>query len=255
VQLDDLPLSAPHLRYRMGKLAVGGIVFQQPEQVPARRSKIVSPEQADARLGEMGLSVKIVHESITAGDDARRRVTNKYYPRNFPGMTMWAETIAMLRRQLLKLRQGWRIGKTGNYETVYSTGQRIAFAVVAGNGYTGIDGKRDPKLTRKRGPKTQERVQRNAEFVQLELAIPGLPEPKKELPADEDCSTWFLLVYADDDEVRMEVSLPLDLGADGLGGDWVERILLPPLPISGAVAPIEPDEDDDDEGPMVTRPA
>jgi hypothetical protein len=76
-----------------------------------------------------------------------------------------------------------------------------------------------------------------------------------ELPPDEACTTWFLVIHADDDHIRMEVSLPVD-AKDGIVGEWVERILIDAVPTSGAVAPIEPGEDDDDDGePMVTRTA
>ncbi|WP_149038085.1 hypothetical protein [Kitasatospora sp. MBT63] len=239
----------------MRKSLSGGTVAQQPEQVPARRSKIVPPEQADARLATMGLSVDKIHRAVIAGDDARGRVSSPYYPRNFAGITMWAETLAGLRRQLLKLRRGWRIGSTGNYETAYSSERQLAFAVVSGDSYTGIDGARDPKLTRRRGPKTKERVRRNAVFGQLALDL-ELPRALDGLPADEACSTWFLVLHPEDDMVRVELSLPVQVGDDGLVGDWIERILIPPVPVTGAVAPIERNEDDDDgEDPMVTRPA
>jgi hypothetical protein len=202
----------------------------------------------------MGLSVAKIHNSVTTGDDARGRVSLRYYPRNFPGITMWAETLAALRRELLKARQGWRIGQTGNYETVYSEDRRLAFAVVAGDRFTGIDGDRPPRLTRKRGPKTKERVDRNAKYQQLAFEI-DLPVLASELPPDEACTTWFLVIHADDDHIRMEVSLPVD-AKDGIVGEWVERILIDAVPTSGAVAPIEPGEDDDDDGePMVTRTA
>ncbi|WP_147255381.1 hypothetical protein [Streptomyces sp. PT12] len=234
------------LEVRFGEVQQGDDVIQRREYSHSDRSKIVLPRDADARLSEMGLSVEMVRRSVTRGDDARRRVSVKFYPRNFPGVTMWAETLASLRRELLKVRQGWRIGQTGNYETVYSGQRELAFAVVAGDKYTGINGERDPRLTRKRGPKTKERVERNAAYVQLALEL-DLPVLAEEIPADEACSTWFLVVFADEDHIRLEVSLPVEVRKDGLVGEWVERILIDPVPSSGAVAPIEPDEDDDDE--------
>ncbi len=229
---------------------------QASEHGHARKSKIILPHDADARLSEMGLSVEKIQTSVTRGDDARGRVSARFYPRNFPGVTMWAETLASLRRELLKTRQGWRIGQTGNYETVYSAKRGLAFAVVAGDKYTGTDGERDPRLTRKRGPKTKERVERNAAYVQLALEL-DLPVLAEEIPADEACSTWFLVIFADEDEIRIEVSLPVEVRKDGLVGEWVERIIIGSVPSSGAVAPIEPDEDDDDDTgePLVTRTA
>lgn len=227
-------------------------MLKHPAQPPDRSTRITPPTEADARLREWGLSAEHFRRSVTYGDDARKRVDQPWYPRTYAGVVMWAETLAGLRRQLKKLQQGWSIGRTGNYETVYSEERRLAFAVVAGDKYTGTRGKRHPKLTRKRGPKTRERVERNAEFVQPTLwgEIEGTrsTQPQtSDLTPDEDCSTWFLVVHADDDEIRLEVSLARDLG-DGLVGEWVERILIPPIPSSGAVAPIESDEDDDDDG-------
>ncbi|TRO57623.1 hypothetical protein [Streptomyces sp. IB201691-2A2] len=225
---------------------------QHPAQPPDSPTKITPPEEAEARLRQWGLSAENIRESVTFGDNARKRVDQPWYPRTYAGVAMWAETLAGLRRQLKKLQQGWQIGRTGNYETVYSEEKRLAFAVVAGDKYTGTRGKRHPKLTRKRGPKTRERVERNAEFVQPTLwgtveSVRSTSPQSAPLTPDEDCSTWFLVVYADDDEIRMEVSLARDIG-DGLVDDWVERILIPPIPSSGAVAPIESDEDDDDDG-------
>ncbi|MGC4907486.1 hypothetical protein ACLQ2J_17380 [Streptomyces cyaneofuscatus] len=225
---------------------------QRPAQPPDSPTKITPPEEAEARLRQWGLSVENIRESVTFGDNARKRVDQPWYPRTYAGVAMWAETLAGLRRQLKKLQQGWRIGRTGNYETVYSEEKRLAFAVVAGDKYTGIRGKRHPKLTRKRGPKTRERVERNAEFVQPTLwgvveGVRSVTPQGDSLTPDENCSTWFLVVYAHDEEIRMEVSLARDIG-DGLVDDWVERILIPPVPSSGAVAPIESGEDDDDDG-------
>jgi hypothetical protein len=216
--------------------------------------RVVPPEGAAERLAELGLTTEAIHASIRAGDTERSRASGAYYPRNYPGIAMWAGTLAQLRREQVKLQVNWQIGQTGNYETVYSAERKIAFAVVAGDAYTGVDGKRQPKLTRKRGPKTKQRVDRNRRRLgQLALDL-QLSLGERGLPPDEDCQTWFVLVCAADDEVRVEVSLPRAVGDDGLVGEWVERILLLPVPLTGAVAPID-DEDygNDDDGDLVTR--
>ncbi|MEU4772811.1 hypothetical protein [Micromonospora sp. NPDC023644] len=202
----------------------------------------------------MGLTVEQIHRSIKNGDDARQRVRSNYYPRNFAGVTMWGETLAGLRRELVKTRQGWQIGYTGNYETVYSEERRLAFAVVAADRYTGKDETRHPKLKRKRGPKTKQRIDRNVIMGQLALDL-EIPEFAATLPPDEACQTWFLLVHPTDDEIRIEVSLATEVDDDGFVGSWIERILMEPVAISGAIAPVQPDEDDDDGDTLVTRPA
>lgn len=211
-------------------------------------------EAGAARLAELGLSVEAVHASIRAGNVARSEASGAYFPRNFPGIAMWAGTLAQLRREQVKLQQRWEIGQTGNYETVYSADRKIAFAVVAGDTFTGAVGIRDPKLTRRRGPKTKQRVDRNRRIgLQLELDL-ELRVATDQLAPDEDCRTWFVVLHAAEDEVRVEVSLPYGIEEDGLVGKWAERILLPAVPVSGAVAPIDDEEyGDDDEGDLVSR--
>lgn len=76
-----------------------------------------------------------------------------------------------------------------------------------------------------------------------------IPLPAKDLPADEACETWFLIVRPTKTEIRIELSRPIFMESGVVSG-YSERILLPPVPISGAVAPIAPDtgEDDGDGG-------
>jgi hypothetical protein len=67
----------------------------------------------------------------------------------------------------------------------------------------------------------------------------------------------FLIVYAAKDEVRIELALPVELDGDSVVSDYRERILLPPVPISGALTPMtsEGEGDDDNNGgsPLVRR--
>ncbi|MBC6469097.1 hypothetical protein [Actinomadura alba] len=219
---------------------------------PAHR-RVTPPSEAPANLKALGLTVEIIHRAIEKGDIARRRVDRPVYPVSYPGVTMWATTLAALRQELLKIRQGWKIGKTGNYETVYSEERKIAFAVVAGDSLTGVDGKRDPKLKRKKGPKTRDRIERNAKYIQTALSLPELEE-EEGVTDDEACETWFIMVRASKDKIYIEVSRPIEAG-DGNVDDWSPRHLVEPLQISGAIAPIDPygDDDDDDGEELVGR--
>ena len=234
-----------------GRMTVTVEYQQQPDP---EGCIVVSSSEAPERLAELGLTVGAIDASIRAGDAERSRASGVYYPRNYPGIAMWAGTLAQLRRELVKLQQKWEIGRTGNYETVYSKERRIAFAVVGGDKYTGYNGSQHPKLTRKRGPKTTQRVDRNRRIEQLALDL-HFALDQRGLPPDEDCQTWFVVVHPTDDEVRVEVSLPRAVDEGGLVSKWVERVLLTPVPIAGAVAPIDDEEDgDDDDGDLVTRP-
>ncbi|TQS19866.1 hypothetical protein [Microbispora sp. KK1-11] len=237
----------------MRKLSFGGRMTGSARE-SAQPRRVIPIEDTPLYLEDLGLTVETIHRSIEIGDTARRRVQHRVYPSSYPGMVMWAETLAALRRELLKLRQGWRIGKSSNYETVYSEERGIAFAVVAGDSYTGIQGARDPKLARKRGRKTTERINRNARYIQVPL--PGFETEEDELAApDEVCQTWFIVLRPTSKEIRIEVSYPDSIGDHGYVSGWDKRLLVTPIPISGAVAPIAIDEDQDDDGEdLVGRP-
>ena len=116
---------------------------------------------------------------------------------------------------------------------------------------------RAPRLTRPKGVVTKERVDRNREAATGQVQLTLIPEQDdKKPPADELCDTWFLIVYAAKNEMRIELSLPIELDGDSVVSDYYERILLLPVPISGTIAPMTPeDEGDDGDGgsPLVSR--
>ncbi len=225
--------------------------------VPERRNdRIVSVDDTPARLKELGLTVEIIHKSISVGNSKRQAVSQRAYPATYRGVAMWAESLAELRRLLLRLRTGWDIGETDNFATIYSEELGIAIAVAAGDGAVGRHTSYDPRLARKKGKKTTERVERNAGqlYVQGELFdLPG--GENEELAPDEACHTWFLLTHPTKNEIRLELSCPWSMDADGIVNGFRERILLPPVAASGAVAVIDPDDGDDDSGleNLVTR--
>jgi hypothetical protein len=218
-------------------------------------ARIVAPEDAATYLKEFGLTVEMLHRSIEVGDNKRGQVNQDVYPLTYRGFVMWAETLAELRRQLLKISDGYEIGRTRNYETIYCVKRNVAIAVVAGDSMVGIRGIREPRLTRKKGTKTTERVRRNAQHIFTQGELFHLPA-KKKIPDDEACLTWFLMVRPTSKEVRLEFSWPLSIDGDGYVGVWQRRILLPPVAISGAIAPVNPDDDeliDDGNDSIVSR--
>jgi hypothetical protein len=233
------------MRYCSEKSSVGGTVY--PSEAP-HPSRVVKATEAPSRLRELGLTIQMLQRSIEVGDNKRRLVSLPVYPATYPGVTMWAETLAELRRQLLKIRDGWEIGTTSNYATVYSTRRTLAIAVVAGDSAVGRDNIRDPRLTRKKGIKTTQRIERNARQFYIQGELFTIAEVVRTLPPDEACKTWFLMIHPTQSEVRIELSCPLSIDEEGIVSGWQERILLPSVPIAGAIAPISPDDDDDDDG-------
>jgi hypothetical protein len=229
----------------------------QPQPMQPQR-RVIPPGDAEERLNAFAMTVEMIHRIISVGDSARRRVMLPVYPATYPGTVMWAETLAEWRRQLRKRSREYDIGRSRGYETVFSAERQVAFTVVAGDSLTGVDGARAPRLTRPKGVVTKERVDRNREAATGLVQLALIPEEgEKKPPADELCDTWFLIVYAAKGEVRIELSLPVELDGDSIVSEYYERILLPPVPISGAITPMTPEDEEDDDGnggsPLVSR--
>ena len=208
------------------------------EQPWAPRDAVVSGPEALARLAGLGLRPEHFTRAETRGDEQRSRCL-PVHPRTFPGQVMWAETTAALRTELLALDRGWRLGSSSNYETVFNPELRMEISVLGGDASTGVRGFRAPKAAHPRGPVTSHRISRN--FTdQYALPLDGFDPP-----APSDLRTWFFLINARDDTLYSELSAPTYLGADRRIGGWSERILLPEVPMPGAVTPLQPREDDD----------
>jgi hypothetical protein len=211
-----------------------------------RRRRISFGAQADQRLAEFGLSQALLRGAVERGDEGRQRSATSFHPRQSAGQAMWGDTVAALRRELRRLQQGWDIGRTKNYDTSFNLGKRMAIAVVGGDEFTGVLGKKDPRVRRKRGPVTESRVKHN--FLQTVLE-PFTDEVAVE--TDEDCDTWFLLIYADENAIYIELSLPILLDSKGYISEWDERIVLDRLEIVGGVTPLDLDDEDGDGQSLV----
>ncbi len=137
----------------------------------------------------------------------------------------------------------WKLDRTNNLETVVNTRLRVAIAVMGGDEFTGHRGAKLPRVRRKRGPATHARVRQNRDWMPRLFEMPGDGDEDLDLSS---LPVWLLLVRATDEELYVELSLPTEVNASGYVTGWGERILLPKIPTTGGVTPIE--EGDDDTG-------
>lgn len=192
------------------------------------------PHQVRFHLEEIGLEEALLQESIRQAHLFRVRITPNH-PRIYPGLVMWGEIVAAL-RNLLRSR-GWYRPEAGNYELTVNDKLNIAIAVASGDEATG-----NPSLTpSNRSPKgrnTVEAVEANRQLDMFSELLPELPE------SDDSTSnqqTWVLLHFTDaiKREIRLELSRPFAISADGKISDWSERIILGSIPTGEDDLPVE----------------
>jgi hypothetical protein len=181
------------------------------------------------RLAELGLKPEIL-EFALRGAEAEARTYTALDPPNMPGMARYARTVRLLREQLIPL--GWTFDNPRNLARTVSPDRRVAIIATLGDAATGVP--HVPPSTRyEKGIATIEAVSRN--FLQLTLPI-DLGDEGYVADGDEDeTTTWVLLYSVTETEIRAELSLP-DSMVDGFIDTWLERILLPPVPLQPPVS-------------------
>tara|TARA_Y100001951_G_scaffold57186_1_gene45361 strand:- start:2443 stop:2913 length:471 start_codon:yes stop_codon:yes gene_type:complete len=133
---------------------------------------------------------------------------------------MWAETVAVLREQLISY--GWVKEDKGNYELSVNQKAGLAIVVTTGDEATGMAGA-TPSNKCPKGVNTAEAIETNN---QLDLFFELLPV----IEDVQGFTTWVLLMHLATDEVRCELSLPFSISNGKING-WRERIILPSMPL------------------------
>ena len=180
---------------------------------------IVLSDSSDVeqRLIELGLDLPGLLEVILRGEQARAQcVPND--PQISPGFDAWRYRVRALRD--IYLPRGWDKANVGGLEILYSVERRIRIITRAGDQGVGIiDAFPQPKRELV-GPLTAAVIDENATLY-LD------PDWMNVAANDVDGSyqTWMLLVYAESQLVRAELSLPSAVKEGRVQG-WKERLLL-----------------------------
>ncbi len=184
---------------------------------------VIEGDQVADRLAELGLKAEILVFALR-GADAEARTYTALDPPNMQGMARYSRTVRWLREQLLPL--GWSYDCPRNLARTVSRDRQVALIATLGDAGTALPHVR-PSTRYEKGVATIEAVSRN--FLQLSLPIDlGDDEP---VDADVDgFATWILLYDVTETEIRAELSLP-DSMVDGYIDTWLERIILPPIPL------------------------
>ncbi|HXL95299.1 MAG TPA: hypothetical protein VN969_40755 [Streptosporangiaceae bacterium] len=185
------------------------------------------------RLADLGLSTDLI-ERVVRQADAEVSMCTELDPPILAGLTRWAKTSRFLREELIPL--GWTYDNPRNLaRTIHPDGE---FAIVAATG-DGLTGLADvlPGTRYRKGDATTAAVQANEQLAfDFGDFVTGTADPGAIL-------TWVLLFHADEDEFRVELSLP-DRIEDGRITRWAERIILPPFPRDQDTLTMEDDQHD-----------
>jgi len=187
------------------------------------------------RLADLGLSVDLV-ERVVRQADAEVSMCTELGPPILAGLTRWAKTSRFLREELIP--DGWTYDNPRNLaRTIHPSGE---FAIVAATGDE-LTGLADvlPGTRYRKGDATIAAVEANE---QLAFDFPDL-DVTDSVAGTPAILTWVLLFHADEDEFRVELSLP-DRIEDGRITRWAERIILPPFPRDKDTLTVEDDQHD-----------
>ncbi|MDX8469793.1 hypothetical protein RFM41_24025 [Mesorhizobium sp. VK25A] len=198
------------------------------------------PDQVIGRLQGLGLTEENLLHAARRWHVAWSGFTANHPPFGI-GIAAWMEAVAALRETTMPL--GWVRSDERNYALVISPDGAMAISVATGDAGTGRPDT-SPSNKAPKGVSTADAISVNQIQLELDLPVPELPSSEDDGPL-----TWFLLLHRAHDEIRCELSLPLEMSPDGRISRWKERLILSSIPLDGdiveVVAPEGPDLDID----------
>jgi len=204
------------------------------------------PHDVRRRLFELGLTIEIVQEVARAAQLAKTNCSPNDPP-TFPGMAGWAHATRHLRELLSPA--GWRKDDPSNFSMTINDERRLYIVVATGDDFAGREGADDPRTKAPKGQWTEEAVSNNQ---QLELFPDSIPEHIRMRSETAGYTAWYLLIVVTADDIRAELSRPLDM-VGGKIAVWAERIILPPFDFGPPGVFVEPTDFGPDFDPDVRR--
>lgn len=194
------------------------------------------PDAVRAALARLDLEEEILLTAARASYLAKANATANHPPMHAP-FVAWSEAVRALRDGLVI--RGWQRNNEKNWPRTIHPSGTIALTVATGNEATGRAAD-SPTTKAAKGPSTVDALEVNRG---LQFWLPGM-EPAMTLNAgDEEESktvTWLLLVHLAADEIRAELSLPLDVDRDGRVAVWRQRIMLRSIPLDSEPVEVSP---------------
>jgi hypothetical protein len=187
-----------------------------------KNTKVWDPIGRPSRLKQLGLTEGVLLLAVEEGQAAWANCTMNHPPL-YRGIVAWGEPIRSLRESLIPL--GWVRYDECNLPLILNKEGTLAITVATGDEDTGCED-RNPCTKSSKGPYTQSAITNNA------LAHTLFGDIRKVTAR----TTWILLFHRDEQtsETRCELSLPFNMNDEGQVDEWLERIILGPIPFGGA---------------------
>lgn len=183
-------------------------------------SRVYKGADRDARLADLGLTAQIVTTAVEAGEAESRQCTDNDPPMA-RGLTRYFRTVRVLRDGTARL--GWKRDNPRNLARTVSPTGEYAIVPALGDERTGNPSAM-PSTKYDKGTTIMEAIGVNHQLTLFEVAG---DQPVEELDGPS-ITTWILLYHITEDEIRYELSLPVQ-STDGFITRWSERIIFPPL--------------------------
>jgi hypothetical protein len=193
---------------------------------------VIRPERAEAYLRQMDIQARDVFDAIDAGDLAARNI-GRHHPVTGAGLTRWIQVVGTFRKRLVETHN-WQGDNPKNRPISRHIRKPFTVSMVGGTDATGvIDHPFGPLAANKKGAATAEAVTGTLTLIEVDKLFPSARTfDASTIPPS---GNWFLVYYRDEEEIRMEISLPLGF-KDGQFTGWQVRIIL------GSWIPPEPAE-------------
>ncbi|MYC32144.1 MAG: hypothetical protein F4X64_03075 [Chloroflexi bacterium] len=206
----------------------------------------VRPADVTAQLNGLDLTREVLLEAVHFGSTYAAECT-RHDPSSLAGTLLWGKTVRHLRDRLIPA--GWDARDKRNLPLTVHPSGRWAIVVASGDEHTGIPD-RTPSTRYDRGSATQQVVSIN------QLSFATLSADFAKLDAAALHRTWFLLHYRDNDadEIRVELSLPIEMTSDNFVTQWERRIILAGAGDGSASAHSVPDSSFDPDVDMIDVP-
>lgn len=207
---------------------------------------IEKPTDVENELEALGLEADDLREAVRMADVLRGTFT-PHHPNYYVGMAPQAEAVKVLSDLLVP--KGWSRRDVQNSPRLVNLDGRVSIAIHSGDEGTGLP-HAVPRTRSAKGPVTKGAIQQNAIQVPLPMEVPLSFPPGRPLTA---MTTWFLLFFATNEEIRCELSLPVSWDEDEHPSAWRKRIILPSVPTGPGPSVQKPQDEVDVDVPVIRK--